>query len=240
MDKRPLSSPFAEVPNRLLGALPPEEWERLLPALSEVTLLHGDTLCEAGAMHDLIYFPTSGVISLITVMSDGNSVEGILTGLEGAAGLNAAYGLTESPWRLTVQASGTAIAISPRDLEAVLADCPVLHRRLARYGSALQHLATQSVACNRFHTAPQRLARWLLMMMDRTGTAEATGTQEFLATMLGTHRPTVALALGSLEALGAIQRTARGRILVVDRICLESAACECYARIAAVLGRVIA
>jgi len=217
--------------NRLLAALPDDEWTRLRSGAQTIPLVLGEVLCEQDTPTTAVYFPTTGAISAVTVTNEGGSVEGILAGPEGAVGIAAAAGYLRTPWRLTVQAAGAALLVKPDALEAALPLSPVLQRVLFRYSHATQQLATQSIACNRFHALPERTARWLLMILDRVGGSEVHITQEFLAQMLGTHRPSTTVALAALDQAGLIVRAGRGRIQVPDRAALQAAACECYQRV---------
>ena len=218
--------------------MPDSEWQDLAPAFKPVKLTLGQLLIEAEATIPQIYFPSSGVISSLVVMEEGGTIEGLLAGSEGSAGAAAAFGAALSPWRMMVQAEGEALAISPADLASALPGAPRFQRMLFRYSHAMQQLATQSIACNRFHPINERLARWLLMMVDRSGGDYVETTHDFLARMLGVHRPSVSLALATLEHAGLLRHSERGRVTVLDRRGLEAAACECYQRIVVELGRV--
>jgi CRP-like cAMP-binding protein len=228
----------APVTNRLLAALPSAEWARIRTKLQPVSLSLGHVLWDVDEAVPLVYFPTAGIISALVVMEDGATIEGWLAGKEGATGFAAAFGVERSPWRMTVQADGEAMTITPADLQTVLTHAPVLQQLLFRYTHAAHQLATQSIACNRFHPIAERLARWLLLTLDRQESAQLQVTHEFLAQMLGTHRPSVTLALATLEQAGLISRAGRRRIDVLDRAGLESASCECYRRTLTEMDRV--
>lgn len=214
--------------NRLLAALPEDEWDLLRPHAGEMRLDHGRILNQAGDPVQSIYFPTSGAISALSVTTEGGSVEALIAGSEGVMGVAAALDLPISPWRLTVQAAGEAITILPEAMAEVLPALPRAQYLLFRYVHALQTLATQSIACNRFHELPERTARWLLMLRDRVEGDELLITQEFLAQMLGVHRPSTTIALATLKEAGLIRPSGRGRIQILDRPGLEAASCECY------------
>jgi CRP-like cAMP-binding protein len=218
--------------NQLLFDLPAPEWASLAPSLRETSMSLTQVLNEPESPVDLVYFPDSGVISCVTTTVEGGSVEGVLTGREGALGYAAAYGDLQWPWRLVVQTAGTASTITPRDLAEILPETPELVRRLVLHTQAMLQLSSQSTACNRFHDVAHRLARWLLVMHDRIEGDELELTHEFLAHMLGTYRPAVGVALGAFAKRGLIRVTKRGLLEVIDRAGLEGAACECYARIA--------
>jgi CRP-like cAMP-binding protein len=127
----------------------------------------GEVLWHPGDPISRVYFPTSGILSAVVVMQDGGTVEAWLTGSEGAAGLEAAFGIPRATWRMTVQADGAAMTIAPADLASFVETVPAFQQLLFRYSHSLQQLSTQSLACHRFHPVQERLARWLLMTMDR-------------------------------------------------------------------------
>jgi CRP-like cAMP-binding protein len=170
-------------------------------------------------------------------MEEGGTIEGVLSGREGAFGIAAAFGDMRSPWLVTVQLPGEALAIPAQKLATLLPQLPHFERLLFRYEHALQQMAMHAMACNRFHPINERLARWLLMTQDRDG-EELLTTQEYLARMLGVHRPGVTVALGALEQAGLVRRAGRGRIEVLDRAALEAASCECYRRVVDAIARV--
>ena len=224
--------------NRLLASMPDAEWERVGPAFRRSALELGRLLYEVDGPITQTYFPTSGVISGLIVMAEGGTIEGLLAGSEGAFGVAAAFGVALSPWRVTVRSSGEALTIAPRDLAAVLPDTPQFERLLFRYSHAMQQMAGQGIACNRFHAIGERLARWLLLMADRTGNHNIEITHEFLARMLGTHRPSVSLAISTLEQAGLVRQAGRAHIEILNREGLEQASCECYRRIVTEIERV--
>ena len=215
--------------NRLLAALPNEEWDLLASHVRYVDLPYHETLCEADGVVLDVWFPTSGAISCVTVLAEGGSIESNLVGREGAVGVSGAYGFPRSPWRLIVQMPGTAAEISTSVLNMLLPQLPVLGQSLFQHAHECQHVASQTVACNRFHPVAERLARWLLTMLDRADGMRLVVTHEFLGQMLGAHRPTVTIALGTLSRAGIIEPAHRGQVIVISREALEDAACECYA-----------
>lgn len=213
--------------NRLLDALPEAERARLQPDLSAVTLRRSTLLAEAGTPLRQVVFPADAAISLVTVTSDGSSVEAVLVGHEGLVGSWVEAGVTAAPWRTVVQAPGEALQMTAEAFCRHVAELPALRRLVGRFNVFAHLLTSQTAACNRFHELSARAARWLLMVNDRTGTDELTITQEFLAQMLGVYRPSVTVALRGLDAVGAIE-VRRNRIVIVDRPGLERLACECY------------
>jgi CRP-like cAMP-binding protein len=141
-----------------------------------------------------------------------------------------AVGFRNSPTRAVVQLPGDAFRISRKDLEASLAECPVLLLHLNRFAQLLGIQVSQGAACNRLHDIGERLARWLLMCQDRLGSEVLPLTHEFMAQMLGTRRSSVTIAAGILQKAGLINYS-RGRVTILDRAGLEDAACECYAAV---------
>ena len=223
-----MSFPIAE--NAILASLSADETPRLERLLTLVEFGPGEVLCEAGEAVRVTSFPVNCILSSVTTMEDGASIEGLLTGREGVTGA-ALFGVTRSPWRVIVQVEGRALNAALADLLRELAAFPNLQQRLGQQAHAMQQQATQSVACNRFHPIHERLARWLLMVLDRTDGPEVKLTHEFIAQMLGTYRPSVTVAIATLERAGIVERSRRGYLLIPDRAALEAASCECYRRI---------
>jgi CRP-like cAMP-binding protein len=232
-----MTSSETQVVNRLLAAMPPAEWSIAHEAFDTTSFSPGETLWDVDDPVPLIYFPVSGVLSAVVVMDDGSTIEALLVGAEGAAGISAAFGVERSPWRINVQAGGAALTIAPATIQGFLADMPTFQCMLFRYSHAMQQHATQIIACNRFHPIAERLARWLLLTIDRVGGDQLEITHELLAGLLGTHRPSVTLALRTLERAGVIRHAHRGQIVIQDRAGLEAASCECYQRIVNEMGR---
>jgi CRP-like cAMP-binding protein len=168
------------------------------------------------------------LVSIVTMMSDGKSVEVGLSGPEGFVGLPLVVEYDSSPIRAIVQVEATTFRVSAQDLKSLLLVCPKLERRLQRYSQELSIQATQIAACNRLHEVEERLARWLLMSHDRVGSDSFALTQEFVAHMLGSRRASVTVAAGILQKAGLITYT-RGRVTIKSRPRLEDASCECYA-----------
>jgi CRP-like cAMP-binding protein len=218
--------------NAFVHALPEAERGRLIMMSTPVTLELGAALLEPGERIDLCYFPLTSVISLVTVMEDGESIEAGLVGREGMAGFDALLGEAMTPWRHVVQMAGDALCIP---VDRLLADHKVLAalRPLAtRYQTALYWLATLTIACNRFHRVDQRAARWLLMLNDRDDDDLVEATHEFLSQMLGVRRQSVTEALGRLEEQRLLRQEGHGKLRLIDRPGLEELACECYRRLA--------
>jgi CRP-like cAMP-binding protein len=216
--------------NRLLSILPTEEIERLLPSLESVPLLSGMSIYEPNVRITHVYFPLSGIVSMTSDMREG-TVEVGTVGREGMTGLPLVLGATTMPTRAFVQVPGHAYRMRDEDLFAVMRESSRFERLLRRYALVLFDQAAQHAACNRLHALEERCARWLLMTHDRVDGDVLSLKQQFLAEMLGVHRPAVTLAAGALQKAGVIRYT-RGKVTVLDRPALERASCECYAIIA--------
>ena len=212
--------------NRLLAVLPPEEIERLMPSLESVPLLTGMPIYEPNAPITHVYFPISGIVSLTSDMREG-TVEVGTVGREGMTGLPLVLRARTMPTRAFVQVPGHAYRMRDEDLLLVMSESPRFERLLLRYALALFDQAAQHAACNRLHALEERCARWLLMTHDRVDGDVLPLKQQFLAEMLGVHRPAVTLAAGALQRAGVIRYT-RGKVTVLDRPALERASCECY------------
>jgi CRP-like cAMP-binding protein len=218
--------------NRLLAALPRNEYNRLLPKLKSVSLILGEALYEPGDVIKYVYFPNDSIISLISELSRTSWLEVGMVGNEGMAGLAVFMGVGSSATRALVQGSGTAMRMSSSAVRTEANRLGGLHRLLHRYSHSLLNQVSQSSACNRFHFVNARLARWLLMTNDRLGIKEFPLTQEFLSTMLGVRREGVSKAAGALQAAKLI-RYSRGMITLLNRRGLEAKSCLCYAIIKA-------
>jgi CRP-like cAMP-binding protein len=213
--------------NRVLLALPPDEYAWVSARLEPVEIAQGEVLAEAQEPFRHVYFPETAVCSVVNVLEDGGVVEIGTVGREGMVGLSAFLDAGASPSRTIGQIPGSAQR-APATLFADGADQrPVLRRVLRRYTHVFLTQVAQTAACNRAHVLEQRCARWLLMTHDRAGRDTFPLTHEFLAFMLGVRRAGVTEALGALQQAGLI-RYSRGVITVVDRPALERAACECY------------
>jgi CRP-like cAMP-binding protein len=213
--------------NRLLGRVSAEDLRRLRPALQPVRLEQGQVLREAGQPMSHVYFVDSGMVSVVSLMENGDSIEVATIGAEGAAGL---AGLLEAggvPYRHTVQVAGEARRFSTDLLMAEFRHDGLLRQMLLRYQAAFLIQIMQGVACNGLHSVEQRCCRWLLTTQDRVGSPELAITHDFLAQMLGVRRASVTDVLGPLQASGLIRAT-RGKVTIVDPERLVASSCECY------------
>lgn len=196
-------------------------------SFQEVSLPVGRILFEAGDKVDQIYFPSSGVVSIVTAMRDGEVVESLTVGREGAVGLVCALGDHTSDPRAVVQIAGSALRIGAERLRAASHRHPGIADVALRYAQTMIAQLHRSAACNALHGVEARLCRWLLTCEDRVGDAVLPLTQEFLATMLGVQRTSVTFAAQALQRKGLITYS-RGRITILDRDGLMHASCECY------------
>jgi len=229
------------VENETLLAMSEREWRLIVPHLRFMDLPDHLVLHEPHGPLKYLYFPNSGLISLVIFMQDGRTVEAGVVGREGIVGLPAVLGFPRHPLQEIVQISGQGFRIAVSSFRKLAPRLPELGRRAERFTMLLGLHVAQTAACNRLHGLEQRLARWLLMAQDRVGGDSLAITQDFLATMMGTDRPSVTLAEGVLARAGAIEH-ARGVVKIIDRSRLEACSCECYGVIShyargAALGR---
>jgi CRP-like cAMP-binding protein len=223
----PSSAERRFIANRLLSSLAAADYERILPDLKAVPLKFRASLHEPGDKMPYVYFPNTGVISMLTVMEDGPAVEIATIGNEGMTDLFVFLGLEESDSRLLIQVPGTALRMESARFREHIEQIPSLRKLLGYYAVALFALVAQSAACNRMHPMVKRCARWLLMTHDRVDAAVFPMTHDFLSEMLGVRRPSVSVAAKALQEAGLITYH-RGKVTVLDRAGLEAASCECY------------
>lgn len=227
-----------EVRNLVLGALRRDDRREIEPHLQFISLGSGDILYEPGYPVDWIYFPNTTVLSVVTVMADGRTVESDTVGYESMVGGLNALGDVEAVSRTFVQIPGTALRLSAVRLRRRADESPAFRKLLIRHAQANLAQAHQSVACNALHDLNQRLCRWLLMSHDRTARADIQLTQQFLATMLGAQRTTVNEALRELAEAGLI-RQGRGSIQLLNRERMQAMVCECYDAVRSSLTQLI-
>jgi CRP-like cAMP-binding protein len=207
--------------NRLLASLVPADFALLAPHLKEISPKQGVFLQESGDPIEQVYFPQSGMISLLAVMEAGNAIETATIGREGAVGARTATG------RAVVQVMGVTARISVARFVEAVNQSPALRDLVIRYNDVQIALVQQSAGCNALHHIDSRLCRWLLQTRDRSDSDVLPLTQEFLSEMLGVQRTTVTMLARELQDLGLIHYR-RGRIEIRDRPGLERKACECY------------
>jgi CRP-like cAMP-binding protein len=219
--------PTAPSENRLLAALPNDEYERLFPSLQEVSFSLGEVVYEFGGHLDYVYFPTTSIVSLLYTMENGSSAEMGLTGNDGVVGIALFMGGGTMPNRAVVQSAGGALRMKAKVLQDEFALGGKFQYVLLRYTQALITQISQTAVCNRLHSVEQQLCRWLLLSHDRVKADELIMTQELIADMLGVRREGVTVAAGRLQDDGAISYV-RGHIKILDRQKLETTVCECY------------
>ncbi len=189
---------------------------------------HHRSLYKPNEPLEFVYFPNAGMVSLVIATEDGRTVEVGEVGREGFAGIPAAAGMKKSQVGEVVQIAGNGLRVRVDGLQSVLRSSPQFQLILTRSGAVQTLQIAQTAACNRLHNIEQRFARWLLITQDRVDSAKFAITQDFLAMMLGTDRPTMSLAAGILQKKQVIAH-ARGAIQILSRAKLQNCACECYA-----------
>jgi CRP-like cAMP-binding protein len=215
------------VSNKILLAIPESEYLVVREHLEFVELPSHSVLHEPNESLHFVYFPNGGLLSLVVVMESGATVEAGIVGKEGIAGMPSAVGLRWNPIREVVQIAGNGFRIRVDALQDTLRSTPQLQMMLSRYIVLHTLQVSQTAACNRLHSAEQRLARWLLMAEDRIDSGVVSITHDFLATMLGTDRPTISVAAGILQKKNLIEYL-RGSVKILNRKKLERTSCECY------------
>jgi len=219
--------PTTRVGNRLLAALPPADFDLLVPHLRKVLPERDAVLVRSGDRVEQIYFPLSGTIAFIMEMPNGQTVATAVIGNEGAVGILSALGSSRSPMTAVVRVAGTSLQISPAKFQAVLSRSSAIRHVVQIYTRALLAQFQHVAACNALHSVEARLARWLLHIHDRVDGDLLPLTQEALSELLGVRRTTVTHVVHKLRMSGAIRSNQRGMI-EIDRPHLEAAACECY------------
>jgi CRP-like cAMP-binding protein len=219
------------IKNQILAALPGTEYARLLPELEFVSLSLGEVLYKSGDVIEQVYFPGDCLVSLVTHMKDGATIEVGLIGRDGMVGIPVLLGDDIAFEEAVVQIAGGAMRMRSSVLKQWLKKrhSPLL-TLLLLYTRTLMKQVTQIAACNRRHTVEKRLSRWLLMCRDRMDSDKLPLTQESISNMLGTRRAGVSNAATGLQDEGFIQYS-RGHINILKRDGLEAFACECYAAI---------
>jgi len=220
-DRRNLSQ------NKLLSALPTQEYERLLPYMESVSLNFQQIIYAPNQSIDYVYFPNSGIISLVNITEDGRTIEAAMVGNEGMAGIPVFLGADRMPGQAISQVVGNALRMKADVFKYEVTPDTSLYNLLLRYTQALLNQISQSVACNCLHSVERRCCRWLLMCHDRVRSDQFTLTQELLSQMLGVRRASVSEVAATLQKEGLI-RYNRGKITIRDRLGLEATACECY------------
>ncbi len=222
-----ISLPDDPKQNRILAALPKTDYERLVPDLELVSMPVGRTLAESGDHVNFMYFPTSGIVSLIYSLEDGSMSEVALVGNEGMIGVSIFMGGESMPSSPEVQSAGQAYRLSRKIMKREFDLGGQLQHLALLYTQALISQTSQTAVCNQHHSVDQQFCRWLLMSMDRLHDNELRITHEMLGNLLGVRRESITHTVGQLQKDGLIVST-RGHITVVDRPKLEQRVCECY------------
>jgi CRP-like cAMP-binding protein len=213
--------------NRLLFALPSRDLKRLSPELEHIRCHREQVLMDADGSLDYVFFPEYGVVSVLAVYADGGVIEMATIGREGCTGVQAILGAKTSSVRLLVQIPGSAVKMSRATFTRVMESMPSFRKLMYSYVQAFLEQVLVSVACNGAHSLKERLARWLLMMPDRSDDDALPISHDLLAEMLGVHRPTITNAVRELERAGLIA-PGRRQVTILDRQGLVEASCECY------------
>ncbi len=213
--------------NHLLNSLKGDGFERVAKRLRRVTLRTKDVVYKPNEPIDHILFPENAVVCLMTVMSNGDTIEAATVGREGATWISASVGAPSMPCETIVVIEGTALRLPIADLDRELKDNGHFRHVLTEYSHALLVASMRTSACNGLHGLQERCARWMLMTLDRVDADRFAVTKEFLAQLLGTNRPTVSVLVSALEKAGILKVEGR-EVTLADRDRLKEAACECY------------
>jgi CRP-like cAMP-binding protein len=218
---------MAQSLDRILDVLPQNIFAAMEPHMKDVTLAFGNIVAETGEAVRNVYFPFTGVVSLVVEMQVGEMIETAMVGRDGVVNGTSALDGKVSLHKGIVQVAGTATAINPDVLRKLAREFEPLQSLMIRHEQVLLAQAQQSAACNASHTVEARMCRWLLRMRDLTDSNDLRLTQDFLAQMLGVRRTSVSLVANTLQKAGLI-RYRRGNIHILDQEQLEQSACECY------------
>lgn len=217
-----------EFGNRLLDALPRADAERIVRHGTPIDMPLGMRLFDRESEPKYAYFLTEGMSSAVYTSRGGRSMEVATVGTEGVVGWLSLLGPFEAVADSMMQVAGKGYRLPMAALRHEFDRCAAFHGRMLEFAQHQLLVAYQTAACNHLHVASQRFARWLLMVEDRIGSQELHMTQEFLANLLGTRRPTMAETASALQKSGAIKYS-RGNVRILKRRLLEKEACECYA-----------
>jgi CRP-like cAMP-binding protein len=232
LPKRPNS------PNRLLASLRPADFELLRPHLKSVEMDQEAILFEPGDTIDRVYFPHSGIISLVVALSGGQAIEAAMIGRDSMLGGSSALDGLVSLNKAIIQLGGSGETLDVARFREAAEKRPAFRTTLIRHEQVLFAQAQQSAACNASHTLEARLSRWLLRARDLSGSDVLPLTQEFLAQMLGVQRSSVSPVAHTLQQAGLI-RYSRGHIEIVNLQGLQDEACECYGTVKAHYDRLL-
>jgi CRP-like cAMP-binding protein len=213
--------------NSLLNVLSSAEYKKIENHLEKIEMIVGKVLYYPSEKIEYVYFPETSVISIVIVFEDGNTVESGIIGNEGCSGAATILSEEVSTQEATVQLSGIGHRLPIAEFHKLFEDNKEFRGAAMRHIYSYIHQISQNAACLCHHKIDQRLGRWLLMFDDRASTDNLILTQEFIAQMLGVHRPTVSKNANALQKKKFIKYN-RGTVKITDREGLEEYACECY------------
>ena len=216
-----------EIENNILASLPPAEFDFLVARMEPATLTNGTIIANAGDTLRRCYFPSNGMVSLLSVTENGKAVEVGYTGHEGFIGLTAVLGKNEMPYQALVQAGSDGFFVDAKAVNDLFRQNGAFHDSVLRYSYVVLRQISQTAICNHFHTIQARLARWMTVMSERSNNRHLTLTQEFIAHMLGVQRTSVGMIATTMQDDGLI-RYRRGKVEILDFERLRNSACECY------------
>ena len=231
-------APQSRLSNRLLAAIPREEYDRLLPLMEAVSLDLKQILYQPNERIEYVYFPINGAVSLLTIMKNGTGAEVGLVGNEGMVGLPVFLKAALTVGQAITQIACHALRMKAEVFKSEVTPSSPLYNLLQGYTQALLEQIAQTSGCNRLHSIEQRFCRWMLMCQDRMGSDQFPLTQEFLAQMLGVRRAGVSEIASVNQTAGLIQYN-RGKMTILNRKRLEASSCECYAIIKQQLDRLL-
>jgi CRP-like cAMP-binding protein len=213
--------------NRILAALPDEDFARFFSGLEPIDLSLRQVIQDAAQPVEYVYFIETGVTSILSIMSDGDTIEVGMAGREGMIGVSALLDPKAASLHGIVQVPGSALRMPLALCKSAFDESAAVRTVMLRFASNLWSLSAQTAACNRLHSVEQRCARWLLMAYDRVKSETIPMTHEFLASMLGVRRAGVTTTAGELQRSGLITYR-QGSITIRDPEGLVTLACECY------------
>jgi CRP-like cAMP-binding protein len=219
-DRQPLK-------NNLLAQLSRSDFELLSPYLITAQIERGTSLDEPGVEIEQVYFPLSGMISLLFVMQNGRTIETATIGRDGVLGAMSGLGLRWSPVRALVRRPMLASRIDSKHMRKAVASSRAVAAMCIHYNESLLRQARVTASCNAFHLIEARFCRSLLQARDHADSDTLELTQEVLADRLGVRRTSITEVAGTLQEAGAISYS-RGVIKILDIDKLKTMACECY------------
>jgi CRP-like cAMP-binding protein len=218
--------------NEILSKLPAAEFDAIMERAEAIHCPGREVMFEVGEVIERVFFPLTGMASLVIVLADGTTVEALTAGRESFIGVPLLNGVMTARYKGICQVEGNFLVMPAQTFLSILGDLPDLSRRLHRYSQYATDVAAQSAACNGVHSVEQRCARWLLVTSDAIDSTTFNLTQEFLAQMLAVRRPGVTVAMTALARKGLVSYKYR-KVALLDVKGLKAMSCECYATIRA-------